>query len=258
MSQRHVYLADATTMEVDTTVLAVREHAHGQAVAVQDNVHRPAGGGEPADRGTLVLADGNSVSISRVEKSDGHTWLVVERGDTDIALGMPVIPRVDADYRNRKRQLHTLIHSTLAVAVLRLPGLSVEIADISIDGGNALVVGSWNEPVSTEHCQEIDKEVRRIVLQSRPVTVDKAKSLEHARQRFGSLFRLSARHQLSGRLRLIVIENLDANPCSGTHFDTTGVGPYEMIRQTRGYATNQFAVCLRLTNSWMYWYGPEQ
>jgi alanyl-tRNA synthetase len=149
-----------------------------------------------------------------------------------------------------------LIHTALAVAVRKLPGLSVEAADISGDATDSLIVASWSSAVRTEHVAEIDAEVRGIVLQSRPVTFEKAKSLDHARDRHGALFRLSDRHQLSGRVRLVVIDDLDANPCSGTHFDTTGIGPYEMLRQTDGYRTNQFAIRLRRTGCWMYWYGP--
>jgi len=255
MSQRHLYLADAAIMQVRTTVLAVREMPDGQAVAVQDNLHRPAGGGEPADRGEIILNDGSAFAVKQVFKIDSHTWVTISGRDHAIASGMPVVARLDADYRTHKSKLHTLIHVVLAVTVRKLPSFSVEVADISMDAGDALVVGSWSEPVSANQVAEIDAEVRSIVLQSRSVTIEKAKSLDHARERFGTLFRLSDRYQLSGRLRVVHIDQTDANPCSGTHVATTGVGPYEMIRETKDYGINQLAIRLRLTNCWMYWYG---
>lgn len=257
MSQRNLYLASAAAMQAETTVLAARSASDGYAVAVQDNLHRPPGGGEPSDRGTLILNSGAAVPIRRAEKADGFTWLILQGHDHAILPGSPVLSCLDIHYRNRKRQLHTLIHVTLAVAVRSLPGLSVETADIAADASEALVVGSWSSPVTDQHVAGIDSEVRSIVLQARPVSIEKAKSIDHAREQFGPMFRLSDRYQLSGRVRLVVIKDLDCNPCSGNHFDTTKVGAFEMVRQTEGCGPNKFAVRLRRTGCWMYWYGHK-
>jgi Ser-tRNA(Ala) deacylase AlaX len=256
MSQRNVYLSDAAMMQAETTVVAARSAPNGYAVAVQDNLHRPAGGGEPADRGRLILNTGATVAISRVEKADGFTWLILQGQDHAVSSGSHVLSCLDIQHRNRKRELHTLIHGTLAVAVRSLPGLSVETADIAADASEALVVGSWSSPVTDQHVADIDREVRSIVLQARPVSIEKAKSIDHARKQFGSMFRLSDRHQLSGRVRLVVIKDLDANPCSGCHFETTKIGAFEMIRHSEG-DPNKFAVRLRRTGCWMYWYGHK-
>jgi Ser-tRNA(Ala) deacylase AlaX len=257
MLQHNVYLSDSSVMEADTVVLAARRMSTGQAIAVRENLHRPSGGGEPADRGRIILPDGTYLGVAGVEKVNGYTWIIIPDSNIAMDVGTPIVSSLDANYRNRKRHLHSLIHITLAVAVRRFSGLSVECADISPDAEEALIIGSWSEKIGGRDLVEIDRDVRNIVMQSRPIVIDKARSIDQARLRFGPLFRISDRYHLSGRVRLVVIENIDVNPCSGTHADTTGIGCYEMFRQLDGKKPNRFSLRLRPTDSWMYWLGPE-
>lgn len=196
MAPRHLYLTDSALSETETHVIAVRELADGVAIAVLESLYRPAGGGEPADRGQIALPAGGIVPVARLEKADGLTWLVLPRLAEQIVIGTPLTTQVDGDYRDRKRKLHTLVHALLAAAARRIDGLNVEAADISLDATKALVVATSPTDVPAHLLAGVDQAVRSVVVERRPVLIDKAKSLEETRGRFGKTFRLSERHQL--------------------------------------------------------------
>lgn len=252
-SQVHVFLADGSVTSVTTTILDTKSVPDGLALALTDNIFRSAGGGEPADRGGAILAGGTQYKVVRVEKSEGKTWIVLPPPAAAEA-GARITASVDAPFRDSRRKLHTLVHIVLAVATRRLPGLVIESAEIADDATNALIVASGQNPVSPVDLVEIDCEARSVVLSARPVLVAKAKSVEDAKAKYDT-FRISERYALTGRLRLIVIDGLDANPCSGIHHSSTDVGAYELTAVWEPTQPNRCGIRLRPTASWTYWFG---
>jgi len=258
MSQRHLYLTEPGLMAGDTRVLAVRPTPVGLAVAVADNLFRAASADEPADRGMVALPDGGEAPVSAVEKAEGRTWIVLDETlSRDIAPGTPVRTALDAGFRDRKRKLHTLVHAVLAEACRRIPGLVVDETTMTHDAGEAAIRAHAPGPIDEGTLAAVDQSVRALVLAARPVRFERVRSLDEAKARFGPLFRISGRHSLSGRLRVVVIEGHDANPCSGTHFETSDVGAYSMAPDLEATAKGMLSLRLRLTAAWTYWYGDR-
>lgn len=258
MNQRHIYLERPDIIEQRTRVIAVRGDGDAVAVALEDNLHRAAGGGEPADRGSVNVEGREPWTVSSIEKVDGKTWLLVNiRNDNAPVAGMPVIASVDARFRTAKRRLHTLEHMTVAIALRKLPGLVVTNTHIEDDASAAVIVGDALEPIVPGQIEEIDSAVRSAVLSGGRVYFVKALSVENARQTYGSLFRLNERYNLSGKVRLVIIEGVDVNPCSGCHYDTTDVGSYSLTRIHDATRPRHFHIRLESTKAWTYWYGDR-
>jgi Ser-tRNA(Ala) deacylase AlaX len=255
MKQQHIYLTDPSIRECWTEVLAVRDAPDGVAIELRENLYHWSSGGEPGDRGTIIIKDKNE-AIKRIEKFDNATWVVIAPTIIKLDRGTSVVARLDGEHRDRKRKLHTLIHATLAIATKRLPGLIIESAHLSGDAVDAHIAASWTAPILDTHLAEIDAALRSIVIQGRKVFVERSGSIEEARERFRAIFRASDYEPDPDGIRLIVIEGLDVTPCGGTHFSTTNVGPYAIERS--GVATQQrLSMRLRLFNAWTYWYGDR-
>lgn len=257
MTQENLYLNSAGLMQVETAILAMRSFGDENFVALRDNLYRPAGGGEPADRGTLIIEGGQTARVNVVRKCDKLTWVNALDRSGAIPVGARVLSSVDSQYRNQKRRLHTLMHVVLAVVLRRLGTLEVTHAEISVNADEASLEGISGTAITSAVIAEIDAEVRQIVLQARSVQIDEVASLDVARERFGAMFRFSSRHRLSGRIRLVVIDDLDANPCSGCHYDTTNVGPFELVPFLDAGQPTKFSARLRCTSAWRYWYAER-
>ena len=254
MMQQHIYLTDPSRRECSTEVIAVRCVPDGLALQLRENLYQWNADGEPEDRGT-VFVDERSETIKRIERFDNSTWVIIAPAITKLYRGAPVVTRLDGEHRDRKRKLHTLIHATLAIAAKRLSGLSIESAHISADAADAHITTTWTRPILDSHLAEIDIALRSIVVQGRKVFAERTSSIEEARERFRTIFRESDYKPDLDGVRLIVIEGLDANPCRGTHFPTTNVGPYAIERNH--VAQHQLSIRLTISNAWTYWYGDR-
>lgn len=247
-TQHNLFYDRPDQVHCSTKVIATMDHPNGVAVATQENIVRASGGGEPRDRGRV-----NNIIIDDVFKKDGLTWLALTGNVGHAGFGDRVFVEIDADYRDRRRRLHTLTHMAIRCAQNKLGEFEVETADIAGDAHTATIRGYAANQVSSVDLSQIDRVLRSEVLATRKVFVSKAKSIDSAKADFGSAFRLSGRHTLSGKIRVVCIEGFDANPCGGLHHPHSNVGPFGMEGLTS--AKNELSFRLRLCSAWTYWFG---
>ena len=67
---------DAFRTECESVILAAEpdEKTGGGRIALDGTVFYPEGGGQPADRGTLTLADGTVLTVTDVHEQAGVIW----------------------------------------------------------------------------------------------------------------------------------------------------------------------------------------
>ncbi|WP_341487858.1 hypothetical protein [Pararhizobium sp. A13] len=102
----------------------------------------------------------------------------------------------------------------------------------------------------------MDAVVRHLIAKDAPVTFATVKSLEDGASRY-SRWRVDSSLGLTGKIRVVDIAGIDANPCSGSHVKSTGeVGPYIFSQEeTREGDLHHFHA--ERTATWMYWFGEE-
>jgi len=252
--QEHVYYRDPDIVEIDTTVIAVRREANATYIAVKQNLMRAGGGGEPRDIGLVELAANDNFEVLSVFKDQGKTWMECGSDVRLINNGDFITVKVDADHRMRRRKLHTGVHICLRAAYDYFSNVVVDVADINDEATAATIVARVNQPVKDEDVWQVDRNMRSIVQLGHPVKSVKAKSIEAADELHGHLLRVSDRYAFKGRVRLIAIEGIDVNPCSGLHASTSDIGPYSMERISGVEAAEVFAVRIQLLPCWAYWY----
>jgi misacylated tRNA(Ala) deacylase len=119
-----IYLRDAYATECDATVVA----AGDGKVVLDRTVFYAAGGGQPGDRGELVLEDGGRVAVVDTVKGEGGVVAHVLSADAIPPVpGTRVRACIDWQRRYRLMRYHTCLH--LLCAVVGAPVTGGRIAE---------------------------------------------------------------------------------------------------------------------------------
>jgi misacylated tRNA(Ala) deacylase len=213
-----LFREDAALVDCAARVVAAVD---GPAVVLDRTVFYPLGGGQAGDRGVLLLADGRRLEIADTRKAalPGQVAHLVAPGQdallAELAPGMPVIARIDAERRRRHMRFHTATHLLCALVPHPVDGCSITADYARLDFHMA-------EPLDKDM---LNAGLARLVAEGHPV-----------RHRWISEAELDANPGLvrsmsvqpprgQGRIRVLEIDGVDLQPCGGTHVaNTTEIG----------------------------------
>ena len=206
---------DATLLECEATVLALDD----AGVVLDRTVFYPQGGGQAGDAGVLVLGDDSSVAIADTRKHSERPGVIVHipAAGADLsrlACGSRVGARIDAERRQAHKRFHTATHLLCALVPHPVDGCS-------ITAGYARLDFHMTEPLDKD---VLNAGIARLVAEAHAV-----------RQRWISEDELDANPLLvrsmrvqpprsgsgRGRIRVLDIDGVDAQPCGGTHVANT-------------------------------------
>ena len=199
---------DAYLRQCDATVTDVGEHT----VCLDRTVFYALGGGQPGDTGYLEW-DGGRVDIIDTRYGDGGSVNhITEDGAVLPPVGTAVTAKLDWDRRYIHMRMHTALH------------LVGSLIPYGVTGGN---ISAKKSRLDFDTHESIDKEdiTRQL---SELIGANKAVSCRWITDKD-----LDAQPDLvrtmsvqppkgSGRVRLLEIEDIDLQPCGGTHLKSTG------------------------------------
>ena len=208
-----LFREDSRLTECLARITAVDE----RGVQLDRTVFYPQGGGQAGDAGELVLADGTRIAIADTRKGEAPGEIVhipaAEQSDSlgKLQPGDEVIARIDWERRHAHMRFHTATHLLCALVPHPVDGCSITAEYARLDF-------HMNEPLDKE---ALTAGIARLVAQAHPV-----------RQRWIADAELDADPTLvrsmsvqpprgTGRVRLLEIENVDLQPCGGTHVANT-------------------------------------
>jgi misacylated tRNA(Ala) deacylase len=211
VTTRFLFRDEPYRREAEARVLA----ASPTGVALDATLFYPRGGGQPGDRGKLVLADGVEIEIvDTVYDADRLTILHAPAPGAPLpAVGDSVVARLDWETRYKRMRAHTALH--LLSVVLPYPVTGGAVGDgegrLDFDSGDAGVDKA-----------EVEARLNALIVADAEV-----------RTRWISDEELAANPSLvktmsvkpptgTGRVRLVEIVGLDLQPCGGTHVARTG------------------------------------
>ncbi len=208
MEFNELFYLDPYRKESDAVVISCESSGKGYTIVFDDTVFYPEGGGQPADRGVLRLADGTEIRVTDV-RSDASDR-VLHCTDTPLVPGTKVHQVIDWDFRFSLMQNHSGEHivSGLIKKNFGYENVGFHMSDvITIDISGEL---SW------EQAMDIERKANAVVWSDIPVniTFPDGESLENTDYR--------SKKELSGRVRLVGIENTDLCACCGLHVRRTG------------------------------------
>ncbi len=188
----------------------------------------PEGGGQPADEGVLKI-DSEELEVRDVQKVDGVVLHEVE--SNGLETGREVQGKIDWKIRGAYMRHHTATHVLLG-ALRNLLGEHVWQHGVQKGKESSRLDISHHKRISDEKLQEIEKEANKIVFQDRKVDSFWMERSEAEKKYGHSLYQGGV---VPGKeIRIVDIEDWNAQACAGTHCTRTGeVGLIKIIGRER-------------------------
>ncbi len=215
------YETDAYRREAAGRIIAAEPDAKtgGGRIALDGTVFYPEGGGQPADRGALTLADGTVLDVTDVHEQGGVIWHSVASLPGAAVPGAEVRQALDWDWRFDKMQQHTGEHilSGILHSMFGAENVGFHI------GADAVRMDT-SVPISAEGLRAAELAANRIVWQNVPVIITYPTREELAALPYRS------KKEIEGQVRIVTIPGADVCACCGTHTAFTGaVGQIKIL-----------------------------
>ena len=199
---------DSYLKECEATVVAVDDEG---GVYLDRTVFYPMGGGQPGDTGTLAWDAGSATVADTCYGESGSIRHVLAEADARPSVGSKVSAAIDWDRRYLHMRMHTALH------------LLGSVLQYGVTGGN---IGAQKSRLDFDMEDPVDKEtvneaLRALVQADHPVACRWITDTELEAQ--PELVRTMSVQppKGAGKVRLLEIENVDLQPCGGTHLRST-------------------------------------
>ena len=194
-----------------TTVTSIKD----DWIELQKTGYYPMGGGQPADKGT-ILSEGFNCKVIDVRKGDSLLHHCTDI-DGDINVGDQVFCTIDSEWRNQLSEMHTAQHLFSALAHEEWGAKTVG-NQIGFERTRIDLLFEDRSIFDANHLQEC---VNDAINQNLPITMDFRPSAELLNN---PLVRVNM-DRMPPNIevwRTISIGQLDVCPCAGTHVQSTG------------------------------------
>ena len=230
-----IFRTDPYARSCEATVLRADE----TGIRLDRTVFYPMGGGQPGDQGVLRLPDGATIAIRDAVKGTGPDDILhlTAPGMTLPPPGTKVTAEIDWDRRHRLMRMHTCLHLLCAV----VPG---EVTGGQVGDGKGRL--DFNLPEGGLDKESITAALNTLIAADHTVREVWITDEELAAQ--PDLVRtMSVKPPTgSGRVRLLKIEDIDLQPCGGTHVRRTGeIGPVQVTKiESKGKQNRRINIAL--------------
>jgi len=218
-----LYVTDSYLNQFEASVTAVDTDNKG--ISLNQTAFYPGGGGQPSDRGTLIIA-GSEFNIHRLKRSGGTLYHYVEDAAPLPSVGAAVHGKIDWERRYKLMCTHTALHILCGV-VFRDYGALVTGGNMEPGKGR---MDFKFETMHKELVAEIENAINEEVSNARAVTLD-ILPREEAFQ-IPDLIRTKINLLPEGikEVRVVGIEGLDLQADGGTHVNNTSeVGKIKVV-----------------------------
>ena len=209
-----LFREDSYLKRIDARVTRVGDNA----LCFDRSIFYPQGGGQPGDTGYLIRRDGTRLRVvdTRKEQDTGEILHLLEEDTRLPGVGETLTQEIDWERRYRLMRMHSCMHLLCAVVPAGVTGGSVR-------DGSARLDFDLPEPPNKAALQQ---QLNRLIEEDHPMRIRWITEEELERQ--PELVRtLSVRPPAgAGRVRLVDFQDVDLQPCGGTHVASTGeIGP---------------------------------
>ncbi len=198
-----LYYENPGQTEFSARILGIEKDKKGWKVVLDRTCFYPEGGGQPADRGTI-----NGISVIDVQKENGKIFHYLnDKPENDHITG-----KVDWDHRFDYMQQHTGQH--ILSGVLKRMG---DFDTVSVHQGEEYTtIEIAQQEIAEEEIYRAEDLANEIINRNIPVeavwtTSDKLDA-----------FPLRREAKVTGKVRIIRIDDIDCVACGGLHTATTG------------------------------------
>lgn len=214
MATELLFRDDAYAREADAKVVGVTDQG---GIVLDRTVFYATAGGQPGDRGSLLLASGEALPIATAtyagEAKDEIVHVPADANAARPQLGEPVRAAIDWDVRHARMRMHTALHLLSAALPYPVTGGSVGEAEGRLD---------FDIPEAGVDKEAITAQVMQMIAADAAVTARWISDAE-LEANPGLVKTMAVKPPMgTGRVRLIEIAGFDLQPCGGTHVRSTG------------------------------------
>lgn len=210
----HLYRDDAYLTEAAGRVVA---HTDQGGVVLDQSLFYPTGGGQPGDRGHLTWVDGDMEIFNSIKGDGGVTVLVPVEGNDLPPIGTDVSQWLNWEVRLRHMRMHTALHLLSVVIPLPVTGGQIGAEKSRLD---------FAMEAPLEDKQAVEDALNALI--ARDLTVSEQWITDAELEANPGLVKTMSVQppKGAGQVRLVRIgtedEQIDLQPCGGTHVARTG------------------------------------
>ncbi len=202
---QELFREDGYLKQCNARVVACEENK----VALDQTVFYPMGGGQPGDTGVLKRENGESVTVVDTikDRDSGQIWHILEPGSS-LNVDENISAEIDWDRRYKIMRLHSCMHMLCAIIPVPVTGGSIR------DEGTARLDFDLPEPPDKV---ALNERLNELTSSDHPMSLSWISDEEMLEQ--ADLVRtMSVQPPMgSGRVRLVNFDQVDLQPCGGTH-----------------------------------------
>ncbi len=207
---RQVYYDDSYQKELRAKVTAV----DGEWIELDQTIFYPLGGGQPGDSGVITGPDGKTHQVLDTRKSDSPGQIKHQLDSDAHALspGDSVDTAIDWQRRFKHMRMHTSMHLLGSLIPVPVTGGSVGAEKSRLD---------FNLGEHQIDKQDLTTRINALVKEAHPVvfgTITEAE-LDERPELVRTMSVQPPRG--AGDIRTVRVENVDFQPCGGTHVNNT-------------------------------------
>jgi misacylated tRNA(Ala) deacylase len=206
MTTELLFRSDAYLTTAQAQVVAVHEHG----IELDRTIFYPMGGGQAADTGTLVRANGERIAIADTRKGQAldSVWHIAAPSMRLPELGETLTLAIDWPRRYALMRLHTALHVMSCVVVAPVTGGNIVPEKARLD---------FDIDMSLLDAERIERDTNALIARGAETeTVWITEAELDARPELVKTMSVQPPRG-GGRVRLLRIPGIDLQPCGGTH-----------------------------------------
>ncbi|MDK2783467.1 MAG: alanyl-tRNA synthetase [Thermococcaceae archaeon] len=224
-------------MEASAKIMDIEVKENKARVLLDRTIFYPEGGGQPSDRG-VIKGNGFRIEVEKVEGKD-EIWHEGTLKGRIPEKGEEVKLELDWEWRYENMRQHTGQH--ILSAILKRMYNSDTTGFQIFPEYNKIEI-NFDEELTWEHILAAELEANEVVWANIPVEIEEYEKLP---KEVRSALRKSLPEDISGKIRVVKIGDVDLIPCGGTHVKNTGeVGFIKVLnfyRKTKNIWRIEFA-----------------
>jgi alanyl-tRNA synthetase len=232
-----LFYTDPYPREASAKIMDIEVKENKARVLLDRTIFYPEGGGQPSDRG-VIKGNGFRIEVEKVEGKN-EIWHEGTLKGRIPEKGEEVKLELDWEWRYENMRQHTGQH--ILSAILKRMYNSDTTGFQIFPEYNKIEI-NFDEELTWEHILAAELEANEVVWANIPVEIEEYEKLP---KEVRSALRKSLPEDISGKIRVVKIGDIDLIPCGGTHVKNTGeVGFIKVLnfyRKTKNIWRIEFA-----------------
>ena len=185
-----------------------------EGVILDRTIFYPEGGGQPGDIGSFRLQDGQDLAVTNTVKTSNGILHILNVNKGEMIIGQSVTINIDWERRFKHMRMHTALHLLCSQVEGAVTGGAIGAQKSRLD---------FNIPGERPEKEELEEKMNTLIADDHELSISWITD-EELEANPDLVRTMSVKPPMgTGRIRMVRIgENIDFQPCGGTHVKSTG------------------------------------